>query len=245
MNERIRGFLRLEHLFKAVADQATGTSEWDTRSALSNLTEVIEILIRTDVKSDLIKELERHAATLSRLETNPNVDGNRLTDLLLRLNTLMTGLRDQRNLGQALRNDELVTAVRQRIAIPGGTCNFDLPGFHHWLQRPVEDRQRRLQRWREDLHLLEDGIAVVIKAIRESAYPAQVQAKAGYYQQALDPNSGCQLVRVILPITAAYYPEISGGRQRFSVRFIEPNPQTGRPGATSRNIDFELHCCML
>ena len=42
------------------------------------------------------------------------------------LQVTVVGLYD----GQTMRQDELVTAIRQRITIPGGTCNFDLPGYH-------------------------------------------------------------------------------------------------------------------
>jgi cell division protein ZapD len=245
LNERIRNLLRLEHLFEIVAEKSASPSATDARVALANLIEVVEMLIRSDIRTDLVKELERHAATLAKLEYNPNVDSNRLTELLLRVNKLINELREQRNLGQALRQDELVSAVRQRTTIPGGACNFDLPGYHFWLKRPYSERERRVTRWRDDLRLLEEGVTTALKAIRESAYPVRAQAKAGFYQQSLEPGSGCQLVRVVLPAELQLYPEISGGRQRFSLRFLELLEPGGRPTPTSRTVEFELHCCVL
>ena len=74
LNERIRTFLRLEHLFKITNHHIKGNSEWDSRAAITNLLSIVELLGRSDIKSDLVKELERHASTLNSLANNPNVD---------------------------------------------------------------------------------------------------------------------------------------------------------------------------
>jgi cell division protein ZapD len=40
--------------------------------------------------------------------------------------------------GQYLRENEWLMNIRSRAAIPGGACEFDLPSYHHWLNRDVE-----------------------------------------------------------------------------------------------------------
>jgi cell division protein ZapD len=49
---------------------------------------------------------------------------------------------------------------------------------------------------------------------------------------------------VSLPMDSLYYPEISGGKQRFTIRFFEYNAYR-RAEQTDKNISFELCCCMV
>ena len=131
LNERVRTFLRLEFLFDLAQHHVTGSGYWDSRLTLGSILDVIDLLGRSDVKTELIKELERHANTLSALKTNPGVDRGRLDSILTEINSYLNELRDPAcQPGLTLRRDELVSAIRQRNAIPGGTCNFDLPGYH-------------------------------------------------------------------------------------------------------------------
>ena len=43
--------------------------------------------------------------------------------------------------GQPLTTHEWLMSVRSRIGIPGGTCEFDLPGYYAWQQHPAQNRQ--------------------------------------------------------------------------------------------------------
>ena len=59
LNERARSCLRLEHLFRALNKGLEGETEWDSREALCAMIEIGDLLSRTDIKGELIKELER------------------------------------------------------------------------------------------------------------------------------------------------------------------------------------------
>src|SRR5690606_14479866 len=135
---------------------------------------------------------------------------------LAELNRQLVELRDAGcQPGQYLRSDELVQSVRQRNAIPGGTCNFDLPGFHHWLHRSPEDRRAQLEQWQADLQPIRGGLKLALHLIRNSSTPTRESAERGFFQKPMDSGAACQLVRVLLPAGSKYYPEISAGRHRF------------------------------
>ncbi|MEE9287127.1 MAG: cell division protein ZapD [Gammaproteobacteria bacterium] len=246
LNERIRFFLRLEHLFRIVAHRLKGPSEWDSRAALAGLIDIADLLSRADVKTELIKELERNAATLARLKQNPGVDDDRLQAVLANVNDLLQTLRHNSCLpAQRLRQNELTIAIKQRSAIPGGTCNFDIPAYYHWLHKPVEERVADLNEWLTDLTVVHQGIDLALQMIRSSANPTQETAVNGFYQAPIEPNVTCQMIRIILPSAAEYFPEVSGGKHRFSVRFLEQPTTDSRPVQTDEDIEFELHCCIL
>jgi len=246
LNERIRAFLRLEYLFDLVAHSIDGVTDWHSRAALGGLIEITDLLSRFDLRAELLKETERHAQVLTGLRQNPSVDPTRLQQSLARLDQLQTQLRSSScQPAQALRKDELVYAVRHRLPIPGGTCSFDLPAYHFWLRRPAELRIAQLNNWLRDLIVIRDGVAEALTMIRNSAHPLLVVARAGFYQKPVDANLICQLVRVGVSGTLGVFPEISGGKHRFTIRFLSQPDTATRPTQSSKDVEFELQCCNL
>jgi cell division protein ZapD len=246
LNERVRSFLRLEHLFNIADHHRPQDSQWDSRIAISCLLEILDLITRSDLKSDLIKELEKHTITLDVLKNNPNVDHQRLNDILSNINDYLNTLRDSEfQPGQRLKNDELITSIKQRISIPGGTCNFDLPAFHHWLHKSAQSRHDDLDSWRQDLLVIQESLTIALLMLRNSTTPVIENAESGFYQQPIESKLPCQLLRVFLPEDCNYFPEISGGKHRFTIRFMEQSSTSSRPVQTSNAVEFELHCCIL
>lgn len=246
LNERVRSFLRLEHLFRSVDVRIHGQSEWDSRETLINLIEIAELLTRSDLKGELIKELERHGSTLNDLRRNPEVDHDRLQTILQGINGLAEQLRSPNCLpGQNLRSDELIGTIRQRSTLPSGTCSFDLPAYHYWLNLPEADRIQDLDRWYRDIRIIRDAVGYALSIIRNSATPKQAKAGGGIFQQNLDSNSICQLLRILLPVGSPCFPEISGSKHRFTIRFMQREDTLSRPTQAQGDIEFELHCCNL
>ena len=118
LSERIRTFLRLEHLFAKAEHALSGGDPWSSRATLEAIIDIMEVLSRADLKKEIIKELERHATTLQGLARNPNVDPARLEEVLNTVKGQLTSLRgDENSWGQELRDDELLSTVRQRSTI--------------------------------------------------------------------------------------------------------------------------------
>jgi cell division protein ZapD len=244
LNERVRNWLRLEYLFACVGNRIKSLSPWDSRAAVSGLIEILEFIGRTEVKNDLLKDLERHRQDLTRWRETPGVDQQRLTQLLEKLESLLARLGEtEGQLGQRLAQNHLITMVRQRSTIPGGTCRFDLPAYYYWLQRTPKQRQNDLSEWLAIFDPLREAIELHLYLIRHNASTSLETASAGFFQTRLDPQVPYQLVRISLPAEYSCYPEISGGKHRFSVRFFEYESAQAQPRATEQDISFELCCC--
>lgn len=246
LNERVRAFLRMEYLFNQVDHYLKGTSEWDSRNTIATLIDIVDFLTRSDIKSELIKELERHTSTLNALVNSPAVDNHRLSAILDKIDHYLRTLKDSTyQPGQCLRNNEIIMSIKQRISIPGGTCNFDIPGYFYWLNKSQQQKTNDIQDWQGDLILLKESIQLSLQMIRNSNTPSSEQAGKGVYQKQIETNVACQLIRVVLPGDSKYYPEISGGKHRFTIRFMEQPTTSDRPVQTTDTVHFELHCCIL
>jgi cell division protein ZapD len=246
LNERIRTFLRLEFLFQQAAYHLHRGNGWDSRATLSSILEILNIFGSIDLKAEVMKELERHSASLTRLERNPDVDRGQLEDLLNEMDLLIDSLHAiSGQIAHDLKKSEFLTSIRQRSAIPGGTCDFDLPGYHYWLQLPARERTDNLSAWMGRFDIIARGITLILRLTRESALLKPNRAEAGFFQKHLDPNLPYQLVRVALPQGTPYYAEVSGGRHRFTIRFLQFSAADKRALQTDQDVDFELACCAI
>ena len=246
LNERVRTFLRLESLFTQAAHHAKRSSEWDSRATLSCILEILSIFGNANLKSEVLKELERHAIGLKRLEHSPKIDARQLVELLDVISghiDRLHGINGQ--IGNELKSSEFLISIRQRSGIPGGTCDFDLPAFHYWLQQPVKERTEDLYRWLNSFDAIGQAIQFLLKLLRESTTLRPTIADGGVYQKTLDPNLPYQMVRIALPAESPYFAELSGGRHRFTARFLNFSTVETRARQAGENVEFGLACCAL
>jgi cell division protein ZapD len=246
LNERVRTFLRLEYLFKQAAHHLSRDSEWDSRATLICILDMLAIFGNTNLKSEVLKELERHSGNLKRHEQNPDIDHTHLHGLLDKITAHMDSMHQiNGQIASELRSSEFLLSIRQRSAIPGGTCDFDLPAFHYWLKQPAKTRSRDLASWLGNFDEIGQSIQLILSLTRESTPMKPTLAQGGIFQRSLDPNLPFQLVRIALPAGLPYYAELSGGRHRFTVRFLQFSISGDRSQQTDQDVEFDLACCVI
>jgi cell division protein ZapD len=244
LTERMRTFLRIEFLYEQTLFHADEPTDYGTRAAVAGLLEILTILGRSDVRTDVMKELERHAEHLGRYRSQPGVDPARLTGLIENVE----GLRSQLAESGAqhinpLKECDFLNTIRHRSAIPGGTCMFDLPDYGYWLHMPAHERARQLQTWLDKLKPLCNAVAEVLWLTREATEARELAATAGFYQHSFDRTEQVNLVRVLLPASAGIFPEISAGQHRFTVRFLRWRGVEERPVQVNQDVRFLLALC--
>lgn len=244
LNERMRTFMRLEFLYQQLLYNADVDSDWATRAAISGLLEIMAILTRGDVRAEVHKELDTQILALTRFQSQPGVDSGRLGALL---GNLVDSREQVDAVGvqymQSLKDCEFLSSVKHRSSIPGGTCEFDLPEYSHWLRQPFSRRAKDMETWLEKIRPLCDAVAEVLWLIRESAQPKEKTAINGMYQHRMEKDVSCRLLRVTLPEDSQLYPEISGSQHRFTVRFLEWSTIERRAVQTGHDVDFKISIC--
>ena len=245
LNERMRTFMRLEHLFKQTAYSLRGFSNWDSRACLNGLIDILDVVSRGDLKNEILKELERLQSSLASLKEVQGVDHEQLISILGQLEQAQRDIHALNGqFGQILREHELINSLRQRSTITGGDCNFDLPAYHFWLSQDPEIRIQELENWFDSLDQLQKPIRLILAILRESVEPVQLTAEAGFFQHNLNPGSPVQILRIMLPQDAIVFPEISAGKHRFSIRFLVPQGKS-RPVQAEDTITFKFSSCAL
>ena len=244
LSERMRTFLRLEFLYRPMLQNSERDEDWATRATISTLLEILAILSRGDVRSEVLNEIDHQINGLERFQSHTGVDGGRLDNLVHNLNVSRDEISQVgTNFLQPLKDSEFLNAIKHRSAIPGGTCEFDLPEYSHWLRQPINRRQQDMATWIQAVRPLCDGVSEALWLIRESAQPAEKQAINGMYQHSMAKDSNCRLLRVSLPDGTSLFPEISGSQHRFTVRFLEWSTVECRAVQTGHDVLFSLSIC--
>lgn len=244
VSERMRTFMRLEFLYQQMLYNCELGSIWSTRATIAGLLEIMAILSRGDVRSEVHKELDHQLGVLQRYQSQPGVDTRRLDSLV---RNLIESRAEVDGIGtsflQPLKESDFLNAIKNRSAIPGGTCEFDLPEYSHWLRQSYDRRQEDLVKWIAAIRPLCDAVTEVLWLIRESAQPMDKMAINGMFQHNMQKDTHCRLLRINLPANSKLYPEISGSQHRFTVRFLEWSTIDSRAVQTGHDVAFKLSIC--
>ena len=242
-NERIRTYLRLEQLFRRLVELVPRCHPLDHHYALQTIFEIMDVAARADMKSDVLKDIDRHKLQLGSYRGNPMISEEVLDGVIQQLDDCFTQLSQLAGkTGQSLTENDWLMSIRSRIGIPGGTCEFDLPAYYHWQHQSVEARQADLHRWTVPLSPLAEAIVLLLKMLRDSGSAQKVVAPGGLFQMTLPQGRTFQLLRLRIDPALGLIPEISGNRLMLSVRLMR-HGEDDRLHPAQEDAAFELTLC--
>lgn len=241
MNEKMRCWLRMEYLLIQLntvdrTDDADCQNNPLIMSFFRAVTELMDIFERGDVRSELLRESELQIKKLQSWLQIDGVDKPRVVQLSEQLKQQMIQLNQAKRPGHLLKDNPFIGQIRQRLNIPGGCCNFDLPSLHLWLHS-AEIRESAIAQWKASLQPLKQNLDLLLNFIRQSAHFTTHSCTKGFYQ---GTSEGADLLRVRLPLSAGLYPQISGLRNRYTLRFL---PLNSDENLVTDPLFFDIACC--
>jgi cell division protein ZapD len=243
-NERIRTLLRLEDLFDKAIYFVEQEGPREHHVVLLALFEILEVAGRADLKMDLIQELERQRQSLLVFRNNPEISEEALSGALYEIeqsSAAMLGMTGK--IGQYLRDNDWLMGIKNRAAIPGGVCEFDLPSYHYWRHQTADARREALLGWLRPFMPLRSGLTIVLRLLRSSGRMEHQVAEGGSFQLMLG-GINAQMVRVSLNKQVAYVPEISANKYALNIRFTCPDYDHRSPHAET-DVAFDMLFCTL
>jgi cell division protein ZapD len=247
-NERTRTLLRLESLFEKVSHFSRKQEAAEHHVALIFLLEILDVAGRSDLKMDMVQELERQRQALLSFRNNPGISDTALSGALYEIEQASAALLALNGkFGQNLRENDWLMSVKGRAAIPGGLCEFDLPSYHYWLHMPAKTRSAELESWQKSMLPVLSALTIILRLLRSAGLAEKLRAHNGYYQRTLVSNRGfeAQMARITLPGNEYAVPEVSANRLAFNIRFMNPPGLENRIRSCNRDVDFELTFCNL
>ena len=244
LNERIRTLLRLEDLYAKLAYFSEKESAADHHAALSVMFDIMEVASRADLKSDLLQELERQKRQLAALRDIPGISEDALDEVLDQIESASSSLFEiNGKIGQHLRENEWLMGIKQRACIPGGTCEFDLPSYHHWLHQDATLRREYINGWLDPMLPICDALEIILKLLRESGKTHPFIAHQGSFQQ-MQGGRVAQLLRITLDSTLPCIPEVSANKYVLNIRFVASS-YAAKSALYDQDVNFNLTFCSL
>jgi cell division protein ZapD len=242
-NERIRTYLRLQQLFSRLGQLIPRESAIDHHFALITLFEILEVSSRPELKSDVLKDLERQKQVMNGYRGNPAISENALDMIISQLEDHFQSLNAlSGKIGSSLNESDFLNSLKSRAVIPGGTCEFDLPAYHAWQHLAIEKRQADLHQWSACFIPVAQSIQMLLKMLRDSGTAQKVMATGGQLQQNLPQGRTFQLLRLRIDPALGLVPEISCNRLLVVMRLMQQQ-EDGRLIASSGDTAFEMTLC--
>ncbi|WP_457913758.1 cell division protein ZapD [Candidatus Gillettellia adelgis] len=237
LNEKMRTWLRIEFLLQQLHGEQSLTVTPIALTFFRTLSDLLDILERGEVRAELLKELERQQQKLLAWVDVPGVDMSLIDHLCSQLKTRSAALIAAPRLGQALREDRLISLVRQRLSIPGGCCSFDLPTLHMWMHASQKDRDVNVAHWLQTLAPLNQALTMVLALIRKTGSFRNQISLNGFFRGNAE---GADLLHLSIKLAQQLYPQISGHKTRYAIRFL---PLDSAHGIVPERLAFELAYC--
>lgn len=247
LNERIRVFLRIEALIQKLDFFKNQDIDTASYQALLIILEITSLVERGDIKQEILKELERQHKALSLLAAHDGVDKSRLQLTLSKLKHALNSIHGMDGkLGEHLKKIDFLLTIKQRASIPGGSCDFDVPLLRYWLNLDHRLRLADIKRWASPYYRIYEVLVLILNIIRDSAHAEPICANKGFFQEPLDTSLPNQMLRIEMPLGGDIFPEISAGKHRYSVRFLQAQQTVDQlPAQYKEDIEFTLFRCTL
>lgn len=245
LHERTRLFLRLENTFLRLRALASVADKYNHHAAMLVLFELLDIVSgRSDLKSELLQELEKQRTSLNQFLNMSGVDNIALACVLAEIESAYQSLVNwAQRPGQHLRENEWLSAVKARSSIPGGMCEFDLPNYHSWLNLPATMREAQMASWINAFSPLENCLLLSLKLLRGGSEPLDAMAIRGQLQQDVRTKP-FQLMRIWLEESECAVPEISASKYVVWVRLMQRSTEL-KSNPLDRDVPMKIALCSL
>ena len=238
VDERIRKFLRFENIYMKINNHKDIDSKYDAYSVLLNISELFINLTRSEIKRDLISEIETHKVRYQEYIKFDGADKIKLNSIMEKQNAILKTLHDlEANYLNVLKRDELLQTIIKHI-------NTSCADLEYWLSRDHDFRKNQINLWLELIKPIENSIFFCLDLLRKSTETLEITAKDGMYLFKMDTEKKIRLLRVTMKTDNYFFPKISVGPQRATIAFmtIDDNNKIIR---LNQHINFVLDICYI
>jgi len=178
-------------------------------AAITVLLDIMSIFRRNDLKSEILKELDRHATVLNKIANSEGVDKEKLQNILDQLAQISKNSMLSPKIGINIMESDLFQSIAQRSSILWNLF-FDYL-ISLWLEQEESIRLKDLQHWSSPFIDIHTAIDLILNFIRNSRAASQEVAVAGFSRFPWIKASLVQLIKVSVDKSLPCFAEISGG----------------------------------
>ena len=119
-NERIRTYLRLEHLFRRLGELVAADSALSHHYAVVTIFEIMDVAARADLKADVLRDLDKHKAVFNGYRGNPAIQESVLDQVIGQLSSLGSGGANSLIGGNTVQAQKIIDEAIKQVATQRG-----------------------------------------------------------------------------------------------------------------------------
>lgn len=227
LNERTRLFLRIEEVFNRINHFFAQSHSQEHHIVMLLLIELTELCQRADLKAELLMTLDYQANQFTTYLHHPLVDQNLLNTLLQEIHTVQHELINSIGIfGQDIRQNDMITSLKKRSVLIGGPATFDIPIYHHWLNRSAEERYSYLLDLIGTFKPLYEAIRIVLRLLRSAPKMITYSSNQnGYFEYTL-AGQMVDLLSVRMNQSESFFPDLSANKYCATIQFMHINSES-------------------
>lgn len=241
LSEKVRNYLRLEHLFHQLDASLPADSNFKEIQFFHVFFNITDMIERLDLRADFIRDLDQQEKNLQHWSEHPNVDTNALSTALDSITELSRKIKMTSKFVAKFKEDKFLSTVRQRFVTACGATSFDLPSFYCWIEQPAKYKDKDRHIWLSQLKVVRDTIYLLLSFLREGGRYEHIESETGYFQGSTSERS--ELVRVRCDISSGIYPVLSGNTYRYGIKFMRLVPEQDGAMSITDKIEFDIARC--
>jgi len=240
VQEKIRKFIKIEFLLNKIYYFKGKDDKGENYVALLALCELYEILSRSDIKSELIREIETQNTYLQKVKKIPQADNNKLNSVLEKQDQLLKLIYSI----EVNYLDHLERDIFFKTILKNSFTQLQPASVDFWLSRDILNRETQINLWLEPLIFIKRSIDFILEVIRKSGRFEDRMAEKGFFTEKQDSSKNVLLIRVTLTSDLYYYPQISVGKQRLTIIFMTKDDKNNLV-PYQEDLNFILTTCSL
>ena len=192
-------------------------------------------------RTDIQKILNKKKSFLVSLSSNPDVNYEILEKTLEELEEADKRLRClEVPPGNNLQKDHFIQLIKFKYNIKGPLYDFELPHLNYWIHQELELQLDRIEFWLEDLIPIVKAAELILRISRKSGQKTICTAENGFYQYVNEKQTNLDLMQIKVHPNLLEFPEITGNKHKFLIRFLEEKNTQVKPQQATKSIKFEL-----
>lgn len=216
LNERTRKFLRLEEIFSRADTQLANRMKISGCELFETLFNMMASASRSDLKVELIQELERQRAKIEKLKkTKKNIDDCKI----IRKHRQMLE-RSSIKPGFYFGADKFLQEIKARSDSPFGILSTDFPEMQLWLQTQTPESRRLFFKEKFlPFSPIKNAIFYLNAILRKNAKMELLSSNQESYEIKLDSSQKNDLVLVEISKNLGVIPALSSNKYAINVNF--------------------------
>ncbi|MDG2253224.1 MAG: cell division protein ZapD [Methylophilaceae bacterium] len=233
LNEKTRKFLRLEEIFIRAETQLANRMKASGCELFETLFNLMASASRSDLKVELIQELERQRGKAEKLiRTKKNI----ALQVALKKHRVMLE-KSSIKPGFYFGTDKFLQEIKARSDSPFGILSTDFPEMQLWLQTQTQQSRRLFFKAKFAPFLpIKNAVTFLNSILRESAKMKIHKSNHARYEIKLDSSQKNDLVLVELSENLGVIPALSSNKYAININFNSMN----KSNKVNKSMNFKI-----